>query len=752
MEESHNVQNKSKQVNVELIYYLDDEEEKKGYLKLKENEIIFYNDITNSFCSFLEENQKNEKDIYNERYFDKEKNNIIFESIRYFDGDGWIALKENGVIIIDEDLTLNNLKIMIYCDILSTKEMKIKKNYEKIDKTISDIYTQMNQEKNYDSALNDYLNLVVLTANPLMDGEKELRTMNDFNIITSKIYESFKEDNFLNQLKYTEFKPLTIENLKMAISDEKKIPIILHLICKSTYIIPEKEKDPPESSEDYTNLIFEDDDNYFNVEFINKKKLEDEIFNYELNPSLEENVKKIILIISTPLATDAYNIFKNFGFKNIIIQHTTLADVNFIADFNYTFYKDIITHLPQQINNIYEDALNRDIENDNNPPTFCCCFHKHKVTCDFVKNLKNELYNNNELKNIENVKELIPHFYHLYPDCFYNGSKCSDLVKGNKAKEESKGIEFPEINFCCHLRKCYEGYQYMPEIIDKNKIIVPKGKKEGSKKVTLTFYKFCCCEKNTNIHNINNVFIKDFSAENKNNEIRFRNSEITREKEEYTPNYNKMKSFIGNNKVIFTVLQYFLSEKYFSLNIYGDNIDNLKKFGEVIIEYYLERYYYFFEYNNSSSKITRIKSAINFNNNLYEDNANKNNKIEVNKLYSTKSASLSRDNNIDFVQINLNDNHIYNLKNEEKNINNKIYFIYVHDVNMIDKTKFRYNKIIWFSETKIDKSKMELNENIQFIKEPTRNSAKHYEKNKNVTPNEYIKFQHIDDVRNNWRK
>ena len=73
MEESHNVQNKSKQVNVELIYYLDDEEEKKGYLKLKENEIIFYNDITNSFCSFLEENQKNEKDIYNERYFDKEK-------------------------------------------------------------------------------------------------------------------------------------------------------------------------------------------------------------------------------------------------------------------------------------------------------------------------------------------------------------------------------------------------------------------------------------------------------------------------------------------------------------------------------------------------------------------------------------------------------------------------------------------------------------------------------------------------------
>ena len=30
---------------------------------------------------------------------------------------------------------------------------------------------------------------------------------------------------------------------------------------------------------------------------------------------------------------------KYFGFKNILIQHTTLADVNFVANFNYTFYK-----------------------------------------------------------------------------------------------------------------------------------------------------------------------------------------------------------------------------------------------------------------------------------------------------------------------------------------------------------------------------------------------------------------------------
>jgi hypothetical protein len=76
---------------------------------------------------------------------------------------------------------------MIYSDILSKKEMKIKEEYKNIDKNISNIFTKINQEKNYDSNLDDYINLVVLTANPLMHGKEELRTMNDFNIITKKI-------------------------------------------------------------------------------------------------------------------------------------------------------------------------------------------------------------------------------------------------------------------------------------------------------------------------------------------------------------------------------------------------------------------------------------------------------------------------------------------------------------------------------------------------------------------------------------
>ena len=55
----------------------------------------------------------------------------------------------------------------------------------------------------------------------------------------------------------------------------------------------------------------------------------------------------------------------------------------------------------QSINDIYEYALNNGEINDKNPPTFCCCFHKHKTSCEFVNNLKNELYNDNQQKNIQ---------------------------------------------------------------------------------------------------------------------------------------------------------------------------------------------------------------------------------------------------------------------------------------------------------------------------------------------------------------
>ena len=204
--------------------------------------------------------------------------------------------------------------------------------------------------------------------------------------------------------------------------------IILHLICKSTYLLQENEEKPEKDSDNYINLIFEENNKYYNLQFINKKILQEEIFN-KLDAKLEENIKKITLIISTPLAEDVYNLFKDFGFKNILVQPTTLSDVNFIADFNYAFYQELIihTHIELPINDIYEVVFNTNINIDKTKePIFCCCFHKHNKDCYFLNNIIHpenpefnnyELYNNNKFDDLKDIKKLIPHFYHLFPDC-----------------------------------------------------------------------------------------------------------------------------------------------------------------------------------------------------------------------------------------------------------------------------------------------------------------------------------------------
>ena len=269
----------------------------------------------------------------------------------------------------------------------------------------------------------------------------------------------------------------------------------------------------------------------------------------------------------------------------------------------------------------------------------------------------------------------------------------------------------------------------MPKKKKEDEIIIniPKEQNKNMNRNNLIYFNFCCCKEVQKIHNINYIFQNDFSAENKNNEVRFRMSKIMEGNQHYIPTYDKMISFIGNNKVTFKVLKFLSSEKDKSLNIYGDTIENLKKFGDVIIEYYRERSY-LFESNNKSSKI-----------NLKEDNSNDNiiNEGKINK--------------IDFVQINLNNKEIDNLEKDKIN-NNKIYFVYVNDINLIDKIKINYNKVIWFSEVQIDNNKIEINESIQFNKEPILNNIKYYINNANITPNEYIKFQHLNMVRNGWRK
>ena len=110
MEEYQDVAINNIEAKIELIYYLNDDEEKKGNLKFsydKNIEIISYGDITNSFYSFLIENQENEIDNPERQNLNINENNIIYDTIRYFDGEGWIILKENDVIFLDEELTLD---------------------------------------------------------------------------------------------------------------------------------------------------------------------------------------------------------------------------------------------------------------------------------------------------------------------------------------------------------------------------------------------------------------------------------------------------------------------------------------------------------------------------------------------------------------------------------------------------------------------------------------------------------------------
>ena len=68
------------------------------------------------------------------------------------------------------------------------------------------------------------------------DKELELQSINDFHNVTSSIYNTISNSTkCINAV----FMPLTINNLKKAISHR---PQILHLICKSTYIIPDSMK------------------------------------------------------------------------------------------------------------------------------------------------------------------------------------------------------------------------------------------------------------------------------------------------------------------------------------------------------------------------------------------------------------------------------------------------------------------------------------------------------------------------------
>ena len=301
--------------------------------------------------------------------------------------------------------------------------------------------------------------------------------------------------------------------------------------------------------------------------------------------------------------------------------------------------------------------------------TFCCCFHEHNINCNFIKNIQNELYNedNKEKYTLDELKETLPHFCHLKPRCAHGISpKC----------------DFPD-DFCYHVYFC------LTYLNIKDKVLVEKrGKTTKSKE---NIYSTCCCyDKKINkedniIHNINTIFrAKYFNSESINDKNSIIKINIQKN---YIPQYEKMIFLVGKNKNILEVMEILNSDKQY-LNIYGDTIEDLKIFINVLIEYYQER------------------------------NEEKKNK-----------------------HIILDEFNIQNFKDELKY--NIKYFFYIQDPNyiqIIEDLKTKY-KIILFSEKPIDKGFKRIKINPKPLESVNNNI---------YIPNYYVKYQDKYSAREIW--
>ena len=744
---------------IKLEYFLNEEDKKEGTLIInnftgKCNKIS-YEEIVYSFYLFLETITLPDEIKH------IKPDNFKCDFIRYLYRDGWILLEEKESIILDEYLNTSNLKIMIKATIYTDDEFAIIKKFDIIEKEIDYTYSQM-LGKNLDNSPADApLNLVVLTANPLMGEKNELRTMNDFNIITSTIYKLFDDEDYL---KYTEFCPLTMNTLKNILSNKAKIPLILHLICKSTYI------QDNESKKYNANLIFEKNynndltiDNY-KLEFVNVNTLIKELFNGESAKEIKENIKNITLIISTQLAEDVYKIFEKFEFKNILVQHTTLADVNFIAEFNKVFYQDLIRHLDKPINMIFENALNTSNEQID-LKTFCCCFHSHKDTCATLENLRNDIFVDKNYPDIDNLtkekerakemKILIPHFYHLHP-------VCKNYIAFIK-KYSDQDIKIPKNSFSLCSEFSAKQLKYLDFFSKNNQKVKVEFLDDSKKTIKKNFFNFCCCNEEPKNHNINMIFQKDFNEKIKNNTIQFRKAGILREKLNL-PIYEKLKLLVGKNAFVFKALKFLFKDDFNYCNIYGDTEINLKIFRSILKEYYLERYY-FYELNNKKKnekekkmnkdyELRRIYSMPVLNQINYNDKDNiVNYDSEMKLRQSHSNFSLFIADIKEILEIDFKDF----IKDELNNEFNNIYFIYISNAELVNKNRNKLrtnNKIIFFSEKQLPK--IYSMQYIELTKEPILQSNEKYYKiyninYNNVSLNEYIKFQEHEIVQN-WRK
>ena len=672
---NHSNNNHETETKIIPVRYLlnDDSQMQKTEIQLNKN-ILLYDEIKFYFFDSLKKEllkiDKDNEDGDTITINDSELNfeNISFDYIRYSIDNKWLLLEKNEFIDLDdEDNT--EIKLMIKIKIISQEKLNLNNLHNIRTKEINELNEKINNLLNNKLNLqnnkicsNTNLDLVVLIANPLMNGDKELRTMNDFNKILCSIQRALQKS--LNSIS-VEFWPLT-ESRLIEILEHK--PTILHLICKSTYVVPDNIPEGNHSN-NYVNLIFEKED--YNVHFISRNELIEKI--KLISDEIKKNIKDITLIISTQFAEDVYKMFKDIGeelskekslgFRNILVQPTTLTDIDYISEFNLNFYTNIIFSGGEKINELYTIAL-YSCQYDN---IFCCCFHSHKnyegKVCPIMKNVINELYfEKNE--GSKRKTEIIPHFCHL------------------KRKEKTIYYDY-KVNFCKMRKQLFKNFEEEIQGFYKNKTNIDK------------HYNLCCC--NEPNHNIDSIFFKDFN-ENENNNMIIFGGKTKLERNKYIPDFSKFDLLVGRNKIIYDVIDHIKNIKSKksndNINIFFENEKedesssyDLKELVDIIIEYMKERD---IEEEIDGDNLTRI--------NLSRENIELNPKeIEFREIKSSPNLC--------------NKNYkIIDLTNQESNKSNKIrelddkniYFIILDD-NFSEELIKKYNeyKVVFLSMNQI---------------------------------------------------
>ena len=490
-----------------------------------EEEFISYEQLKSTFINWISQEK------------DSNSNNFSINFIRYYDKelDGNIDLEEKNFLKIEK-----GSKVLIGLYQFTDQERELYNKIEKMNPTL-----RKSIERNVD--------ICVLTANPLYNEEnkKFLRTLNDYNEITHTIKNEIEQDKNI----IVEFYPLTENHLKKAIDNK---PIILHLICKSTYI------------NNQINLLFEDD-NYFTMKAFGsdgmKKYFDD-----------KTKIEDIFLIISTPFSREVYEVIKDFEFKNILVQHTTVVNLNYMKIFNKNFYNEIY----QKINE-YEESINVDILFKNifkynhknlfqsakvidlsNFYFFCCCCHMHGDKCKLKANLNNEIYiNQNEGEISDNTLENT-HISHTINRC------CWKFPKIGIKKEEIP--QFDGHNNFCEIKK-------------------PK---------------YCCCRKSTNKIGKDNIFPQ--KLEN-NIEIICRKSKV---KEGNKIKYDKMNYLVQKNHIAYEIYNFIFKNSPVNLiNIYYQySINELDELANALLEYFEERRILINEREQIPKKIKSVANLI----------------------------------------------------------------------------------------------------------------------------------------------